>query len=241
MIYLLIALIVILIIFLARELSKLRIEKLKNSELISNNQNYNDENEKFIEEISYLNELMDKMYQILKNVPSLNPEILDKFKRYKEKRPTLHMYKDFLKRFEEELERKRRYGVFKFSIMEISLDFYDEYLKLYGNKINEANSKLRNLIFKNLRKIDYLSKGKKDDRLYVLLPMTDLNGSTVVGKRIQDLVKKIGDSEKSIITLTISVCEVEEEIDIRNVITKLDLMRKESIESGGNIIKVEKI
>lgn len=123
--------------------------------------------------------------------------------------------------------------------MEVSLDFYDEYKELYGEKTEEFVEKIRDIVMNTIRKVDYFSKGDRSDKMYIMLPVTDISGGIILGNRLQQIAGHI--SEESVVTVTISVCEIEKAMSSEEIMAEIERLRIEAIESGGNTIKVSKI
>lgn len=218
-------------------LKKIEIENIKlieekedlNSEVVS----LQNENRGFSENIAML-------YDMIKNNPAVDNGILENLKENLKRKNVSHYYEEFILRVEEELDRTRRYNFFKFSVMEISVDFYDEYKELYGEKIDDFVDKVRDIMLGTIRKVDYFAMGRKFDKMYILLPMTDCSGGIVLGTRLQHLLEG-NTEEKEIATVTIAVCEIAKADSVDTVMKELERIRKEAVESGGNAIKVSKI
>ena len=100
--------------------------------------------------------------------------------------------------------------------------------------------KVRDIMLGTIRKVDYFAMGRKFDKMYILLPMTDCSGGIVLGTRLQHLLEGNTD-EKEIATVTIAVCETAKADSVDTVMKELERLRKEAVESGGNAIKVSKI
>lgn len=205
-----------------------------------------EEKDELLEEINKLkventaiSESIAVMYDVLKNSNAVSREIFEKIKERVKTKTVMHEYGEFLLRISEELERKKRYEFFKFSIMEVSLDFYDEYKELYGEKTEEFVEKIRDIVINTIRKVDYFSKGDRSDKMYIMLPVTDISGGIILGNRLQQIVGQI--TEESVVTVTVSVCEVEKAENVEAVMAEIERLRIEAIESGGNTIKVSKI
>lgn len=205
-----------------------------------------EEKDELLEEINKLkventaiSESIAVMYDVLKNSNAVSQEIFEKIKERVKTKTVMHEYGEFLLRISEELERKKRYEFFKFSIMEVSLDFYDEYKELYGEKTEEFVEKIRDIVINTIRKVDYFSKGDRSDKMYIMLPVTDISGGIILGNRLQQIVGQI--TEESVVTVTVSVCEVEKAENVEAVMAEIERLRIEAIESGGNTIKVSKI
>ena len=75
--------------------------------------------------------------------------------------------------------------------------------------------------------------------MYIMLPVTDISGGIILGNRLQQIVGQI--TEESVVTVTVSVCEVEKAENVEAVMAEIERLRIEAIESGGNTIKVSKI
>lgn len=205
-----------------------------------------EEKDELLEEINKLkventaiSESIAVMYDVLKNSNAVSQELFEKIKERVKTKTVMHEYGEFLLRISEELERKKRYEFFKFSIMEVSLDFYDEYKELYGEKTEEFVEKIRDIVINTIRKVDYFSKGDRSDKMYIMLPVTDISGGIILGNRLQQIVGQI--TEESVVTVTVSVCEVEKAENVEAVMAEIERLRIEAIESGGNTIKVSKI
>ena len=205
-----------------------------------------EEKDELLEEINKLkventaiSESIAVMYDVLKNSNAVSQESFEKIKERVKTKTVMHEYGEFLLRISEELERKKRYEFFKFSIMEVSLDFYDEYKELYGEKTEEFVEKIRDIVINTIRKVDYFSKGDRSDKMYIMLPVTDISGGIILGNRLQQIVGQI--TEESVVTVTVSVCEVEKAENVEAVMAEIERLRIEAIESGGNTIKVSKI
>lgn len=205
-----------------------------------------EEKDELLEEINKLkventaiSESIAVMYDVLKNSNAVSKELFEKIKERVKTKTVMHEYGEFLLRISEELERKKRYEFFKFSIMEVSLDFYDEYKELYGEKTEDFVEKIRDIVINTIRKVDYFSKGDRSDKMYIMLPVTDISGGIILGNRLQQIVGQI--TEESVVTVTVSVCEVEKAENVEAVMAEIERLRIEAIESGGNTIKVSKI
>ena len=205
-----------------------------------------EEKDELLEEINKLkventaiSESIAVMYDVLKNSNAVSQELFEKIKERVKTKTVMHEYGEFLLRISEELERKKRYEFFKFSIMEVSLDFYDEYKELYGEKTEEFVEKIRDIVINTIRKVDYFSKGDRSDKMYIMLPVTDISGGIILGNRLQQIVGQI--TEESVVTVTVSVCEVEKAENVEAVMAEIERLRIEAIEGGGNTIKVSKI
>lgn len=205
-----------------------------------------EEKNELLEEINKLkventsiSESIAVMYDVLKNSNAVSKELFEKIKERVKAKTVIHEYGEFLMRISEEIERKKRYEFFKFSIMEVSLDFYDEYKELYGEKTEEFVEKIRDIVINTIRKVDYFSKGDRSDKMYIMLPVTDISGGIILGNRLQQIIGQL--TEESIVTITVSVCEVEKAENVETVMAEIERLRIEAIESGGNTIKVSKI
>lgn len=205
-----------------------------------------EEKNELLEEINKLkventsiSESIAVMYDVLKNSNAVSKELFEKIKERVKAKTVIHEYGEFLMRISEEIERKKRYEFFKFSIMEVSLDFYDEYKELYGEETENFVEKIRDIILNTIRKVDYFSKGDRSDKMYIMLPVTDISGGIILGNRLQQIVGQL--TEESIVTITVSVCEVEKAENVEIVMAEIERLRIEAIESGGNTIKVSKI
>ncbi|BDU49552.1 diguanylate cyclase domain-containing protein [Haliovirga abyssi] len=145
----------------------------------------------------------------------------------------------FYKNLESELYRKGRNSAFIFSVIIVSIDYYEEYKKLYTEKVEEFKNRLETDLNYGRRKIDILSRGKKDDSWILLLPMTDKDGAAVVIDRIKNISKKYSDNP--VISLTIVALEVENCEDVNEIFFNLEERVKKLQNSGGNTSIVDKI
>lgn len=217
---------------------KYKEEKEKNLSLIKEKEELLNEKESLKEEYLVLTENIEQMYRLIKEIPNVGEEFIEKLKQNNNTFMLNHSYTEFISRIEEELERKKRYDFVYFSIMKIRIDFYDEYVKLYGDEVSQIDKAIKEKLSSGLRKIDYVADGKNKDSLYVLLPMTELNGASILGNRIRDMAREL--SNERIITLTIAICEIEKEENMENIFEILDVLDEEGSKSGGNVIKVER-
>ncbi len=217
-------------------MDKKEIEKL---DILEEKEELQEEINKLKVENTAISENIAVMYDVLKNSNAVSKELFEKIKESVKNKTVIHEYGEFLLRISEELERKKRYEFFKFSIMEVSLDFYDEYKELYGEKTEEFVEKIRDIVINTIRKVDYFSKGDRSDKMYIMLPVTDISGGIILGNRLQQIVGHI--SEESVVTVTISVCEIEKAMSSEEIMAEIERLRIEAIESGGNTIKVSKI
>lgn len=218
-------------------IKKLEIENIR---VIEEKEDINSEVIRLQEENRGLSENISVMYDMLKSNSTGDEKALEKIKDNLKRKNVSHYYEEFLKRAAEELDRTRRYDFFKFSIMEISVDFYEEYKDLYGEKTEEFIDKVKEIVLGTIRKVDFFAMGRKMDKMYVLLPMTDGSGGIVLGNRLQQMIESKS-SEKEITTVTIAICEAQKAETVEILIKELERIRKEAVESGGNAIKVSKI
>lgn len=196
-------------------------------------------NSKYLKEINKMNSDIEELYKVFES----NPNIINKTNTIKNEISNKFdslVHSAFITKLEEELERKRRFPFIKFTVMDISLDFYDEYKSAYGDKVSKLITEINQKIQKHIRKIDILSKGKSEESIFLLLPMTDLRGAVVLAERIQDAVAKI-DINIGAISLSISICEIENSAKPNVILGTLEQNKKLAIENGGNDIRVEKI
>jgi len=189
------------------------------------------------EKLSFLNIKLESIYEELENKNILPASLKSDFNL--EKILTLHHYPEFIIRLKDEIERKRRYSFFSFSIMRISVDFFDEYIKVYGNGIDSFLEEFKLNILNSIRKIDFFCESKDKNVIYGLLPMTELDGAVVLAKRIQNLSHDI--SLNKIVTLTISIVQIDNNFDITSLLKNLKKLSVLGENSGGNIIKVKKL
>lgn len=218
-------------------LKKLEIENIR---LIEEKEDLNSEVVKLQDENRNFSENISVMYDMLKSQSTVDGAMLDKIKDNLKRKNVSHYYEEFIKRAEEELDRTRRYDFFKFSIMEVSIDFYEEYKDLYGEKVDEFIDKVKDVVLGTIRKVDYFAMGRKLDKMYVLLPMTDGSGGIVLATRLQQIIEG-NSTDKEISTVTIAICEAQKAETVEILIKELERIRKEAVESGGNAIKVSKI
>lgn len=237
---LIILLILIVFSFLINNLKiKLNKEKDKNS-LESNEKNIIvEENQKLKEEIKYMISKIEEVYESIKNVEGINLDLFREIKEYDERINLIYTYKEFIKRFEEERERKSRNNIFKFVVMQFSLDFYEELSRVYQEKISDINKKIKANLKSSLRRIDFVGESRNKESVYILLPMTDLNGASIVAARIQTSLDMI-DLEQTL-TSTVIMTEVSIELDIKELMIEMESARQEALKNGGNIVKAIKI
>ena len=69
--------------------------------------------------------------------------------------------------------------------------------------------------------------------------MTDIEGASVLAKRIQD--KQVSINSNEVFTLTQSLVEIRSEEDIDLIIKTLYELNNSGLKSGGNCIKIEKL
>lgn len=218
-------------------IKKLEIENIR---VIEEKEDINSEVIRLQEENRGLSENISVMYDMLKSNSTGDEKALEKIKDNLKRKNVSHYYEEFLKRAAEELDRTRRYDFFKFSIMEISVDFYEEYKDLYGEKVDEFIDKVKDVVLGTIRKVDFFAMGRKLDKMYVLLPMTDGSGGIVLATRLQQIIEG-NSTDKEISTVTIAICEAQKAETVEILIKELERIRKEAVESGGNAIKVSKI
>lgn len=188
-------------------------------------------------ENTFLSNSIEKLYGLVDRKSEIDKKTVENLEALTRDRVKIHSTMELLNRIGEEMIRKERYPFLKFSIMEISVDFYKEYKKLYGFD----NNVMEDLMFRienRIRKIDFLSLGKQENRLYLLLPLTDLAGASILAERIQELAINL--DKKNIVTLTISICEIDEEKDSDKIFYYLDSLIELGEKSGGNQIKVKR-
>ena len=218
-------------------IKKLEIENIR---VIEEKEDINSEVIRLQEENRGLSENISVMYDMLKSNSTGDEKALEKIKDNLKRKNVSHYYEEFLKRAAEELDRTRRYDFFKFSIMEVSIDFYEEYKDLYGEKVDEFIDKVKDVVLGTIRKVDFFAMGRKLDKMYVLLPMTDGSGGIVLATRLQQIIEG-NSTDKEISTVTIAICEAQKAETVEILIKELERIRKEAVESGGNAIKVSKI
>lgn len=224
------------IMFILNQNSTLNNERDRNLELIEKNENLKEENDKVKTELNYFNKSIENMYEILETTPNIDKRIL---KQFKEKEDIgIKPFQELLQRLNEELERKKRYDFLKFTVLEVNIDYLEKHKELYGDKVEEIYIKLKNRIVDSIRMIDFMSYGKEYNKFYLLLPMTEINGSIVLAQRIQTMMEDM--SAELSLSLTISICEVSDIDSADDVMTKLHELCKDGLESGGNIIKIAK-
>lgn len=151
----------------------------------------------------------------------------------------------FKKTMEKEIERRKRKSDLKFSVIMISIDFYDEYMKVYDNiEMETFKNEIIKFMESHLRKIDTVSYGTEEGSVYILLPMTAAEGAVILAARLQKKIEsfKLEYKDKKIVaTLTISVCETTKSENVEEIIGALYIMKKDGEEKGGNIVKIVKI
>lgn len=190
------------------------------------------ENEALIENIGIMQDL-------IRNSSGISKDVLEKIGIKAKNKNIVHGYNDLLLRIDEELERKRRYEFFKFSLVEVHIDKISEYKEIYGNSFEEFYEKIVEVILSGVRKVDYFATGVNEEELYIIAPVTDMAGGIILGSRLQQLAT--GVSEKEVVTLTISLCEVDSVENSIELIDEISRMRNDAVKSGGNTIKVSKI
>ncbi|OQY07677.1 MAG: hypothetical protein B6I28_05425 [Fusobacteriia bacterium 4572_132] len=183
-------------------------------------------------------ELINNNIELKEKLEELEEEI-NIFSMKRKEFTKLNNNSEFTIRVAEELERKKRYEKSIFSILTINIDFFEEYEKLYKN-IEEIKRKLVKKIAKRIRKIDFLGEGDKKGRLQLLLPLTNLDGSLILAKRLQEEVKRM--DNELMITISIIITEIrkEKDIDIDKIFLNIENKSKESLSNGGNTIVIEK-
>lgn len=230
-------LILFFIIFLQnkkiKSLSNLNFDLIeKNEELLNNNQ--------FLKEkIDFLDFKFQSVYNEINNEKNPASKIDINQDQRTNKTFILNLYSDFILKLKDEIERKKRYSFFSFTVLRISVDFFSEYSSSYGLVVEDFINDLKINIPEIIRKIDFFAESKSKEVIFALLPMTELDGAVILAKRIQDLAKDL--SINKLITLTISICQPEECMDITQLIKTLIELSASGEESGGNIIKVKKI
>ena len=239
--YQIIALLLFLMLALIFLVFKLKIKISRMNEevmlLVEGKEDVEKEFEKKRNENIFLINNVEKLYELVEKKSGIDQKTVKDLEMLSRDRIDIFSTIELSNRVVEEMIRKDRYPFLKFSIMEISLDFYNEYKKIYGFN----NTILEELIFRienRIRKIDFLSYGKSVNRLYLLLPLTDLAGAVILAERIQEFATNL--DKKNIVTLTISVCEIEEEKDVERIFSYLESLIELGEKSGGNSIKVKK-
>lgn len=225
-----------IIVFLRRKIDILINEKIslieKNEELLDNNQFLKDK-------VDFLDLKFQNIYDNIKENETEFSEfnknqIFDSNNSF-----ILNLYSDFILKLKDEIERKKRYSFFSFTVLRISVDFFSEYSASYGNLVNDFIQDLKTNIPDVIRKIDYFAESKNKEVVFALIPMTELDGASILAKRIQELAENL--SKEKVITLTISVCQPEKCYDISQIMKTLIDLSAEGEASGGNTIKVKKI
>lgn len=219
---------------------------------IKKNKEANEEiNDKLVEYVDRIEDLKEKNEELKKELEFADSTNEEMYGILKEENGNVkaatsnNSYEEFYLKVCDEIERKKRHDVLKFAVMGIFVDFYNEYLDMYGE---EAIAKIRNLVIenagKNLRTIDCLARAKEFDGVLLLLPLTSTDGAVVVANRIQNRMKGHeveADGRKIMTTLTIAICEVEKNGDFNTIESMISKMKKDGKDKGGNTIVVEKI
>ncbi len=181
-------------------------------------------------------ELINDNIKLKEKIEELEEEITLSLEERKGSQ-NINYHSEFILKVIEELERKKRYEKSIFSILTINIDFFEEYKKLYKN-IEQIKGKLEKEIIERIRKIDFIGEGSKEESLQILLPFTNIKGSLILAKRLQNEVKKI--KSDVIITLSIIITEIADENDVNKIFSKIEKKSKELLNNGGNTIVVEK-
>lgn len=215
---------------------KNNIKKLKDDNLVLRKKNEELTNTNLIlqENLSFSNIKLQNIYEELGDNINKNIENINSSHNL-----VFHQYSEFLIRLKDEIERKKRYSFLSFCVLQVSIDFFDEYIKIYGNGIDSFLNDFKLDILNTIRNIDFFSESKTKNTIYGLLPITELDGAAILAKRMQALSKEI--SVDKIVTLTISIIQPEENFDISDILKNLRNMSESSESSGGNIIKLENI
>jgi len=149
----------------------------------------------------------------------------------------------FLLRFNEELERSRRFN-YKFSFLMLDIDHFKDYNDHYGHLVGDVILReAAKAIKENMRQIDFIGRYGGEE-LSLILAETDKNEAMVAAERFRQAVesKEIRAYDENLkITISIGISVFPEDSqDTKKLIDKADQALYKAKQSGRNRVCVYK-
>ncbi|MDY0133134.1 MAG: diguanylate cyclase [Desulforegulaceae bacterium] len=197
------------------------------------------------EDKKYQEHTEQKISKLQEELLSFKAEVLETEEKFREMERDLlldsltgaYNRRAYDKRIKEEVERFFRYKT-KFSMILFDVDHFKRINDLYGHGIGDkCLAEIIKKVTPLLREVDFLARYGGEE-FAVLLPETDLEGAVKVAEKIRKTIEEISfiyKKEKITITVSLGVCEInEEDSGYDSLFSRLDMAMYEAKESGRN-------